>query len=327
MDKLGLAAKLRDAWTPDAIAPAAQLERAGFSRTQLRNCIKFGLLMRLHHGVYLRADEWSAAKSWEQELLRLESHRLSTGGGSLYSHLSAARLHSCWVYRGDGKVHLSKVHLSIAYRSASGNFGPDVAAHHRRIPAERICSVSGKQGNQFRVTDLMQTVVDCARLLPAEEATAIGDSALRQGLRREAAEQLLERTPRAHGTNRARQVIAALDARSESAGESRTRWLLTGWPIEQPELQLEIPTRSGLFRADFGWRSLRLILEFDGKYKYFEFDATAEVLYQERRRERALQEAGWQIFRIEWADLEKPAQLHRRLISAMDRAAAALARR
>lgn len=322
MDRAGLAAKLSDAWLIGAIgavARASQLERVGLSRAQLRNCVKFGLLLRLHYGVYLRAGEWSAAKPWEQELLRLESHRLSTGGGSLYSHLSAARLHGCWIYRGDGRIH-----LTIPYRAASRNFGRDVAAHHRRLPAERICWLSGKSGNRFQVTDLAQTVVDCARLLPAEEAVVIGDSALRSGLQRDDAVQLLQLHPRAHGTNRARGVIAALNARSESAGESRVRWMLAGWPIEQPELQLEIPTRNGLFRADFAWRSLRLAVEFDGKTKYFDFEATGQVLYQERRRERALQEAGWQVLRIDWADLEHPEQLYRRVISAMDRATTAL---
>lgn len=316
MHEAGLTAKLGGAWPIGPIARAAQPERAGLSRAQLRNGVTHGLLLRLHHGVYLRAGEWSAAKPWEQELLRLESHRLSTRNGSLYSHVSAARFHGCWVYRSDRRVH-----LTIPYRAASRNFGNDVAAHHRRLPAQRICSVPGGQGNQFRVTDLTQTVVDCARLLPAEEAVVIGDSALRLGLQREQAEQLLLLHPRAHGTNRARVVLAALDARSESAGESRTRWLLADWPIEQPELQFEIATRSGTFRVDFAWRELRLVLEFDRKTKYFDFDSTGAVLYQERRRERALQEAGWQVLRIEWADLGHPEQLYRRVLSAMERAA------
>ncbi|HEY8295717.1 MAG TPA: hypothetical protein VIG41_10290, partial [Micrococcaceae bacterium] len=68
---------------------------------------------------------------------------------------------------------------------------------------------------------------------------------------------------------------------------------------------------------DFAWPDLMLILEFDGKGKYFDYRPTGEALYEERRRERILMEQGWRFLRIEWADLDRPDELRRRLQAAM----------
>ena len=46
-----------------------------------------------------------------------------------------------------------------------------------------------------------------------------------------------------------------------------------------------------------------MALEFDGKTKYFDYRPTGEVLFAERRREKALMEQGWTFIRIEWKDL------------------------
>ncbi len=57
-----------------------------------------------------------------------------------------------------------------------------------------------------------------------------------------------------------------------------------------------------------------MALEFDGKSKYFDFQPTAEVVFQERRREKALTEMGWTIIRIEWKDLFREQELKARLL-------------
>jgi len=125
--------------------------------------------------------------------------------------------------------------------------------------------------------------------------------------------------PVKRGSARARRVLDALDPRSESAGESRTRLLLPGLAIPQPEPQFSIPTESGTFRADFAWKEYKLILEFDGKYKYFDFRPTDEAVFEERHREKTLMELGWKFIRIEWSDLERPYELQARVVSALGR--------
>ncbi|WP_192476219.1 MULTISPECIES: hypothetical protein [unclassified Arthrobacter] len=85
-------------------------------------------------------------------------------------------------------------------------------------------------------------------------------------------------------------------------------------------LQVQVRTRHGDHRLDFAWRQLLLALEFDGRIKYFAYAPTNQVLFEERRREKALMEDGWQFIRIEWGDLFREAELRRRIASALQRA-------
>lgn len=105
-------------------------------------------------------------------------------------------------------------------------------------------------------------------------------------------------------------------------GETRTRLLLAGFGLPMPSLQVQLRTWLGLHRVDFAWEDIRLILEFDGSTKYFDYRPTAEVLVDERRRENALTEDHWSFIRIQWKDLELPDQLQARLLAAMESARA-----
>lgn len=73
---------------------------------------------------------------------------------------------------------------------------------------------------------------------------------------------------------------------------------------------------------DFAWKDIKLALEFDGRTKYFDYAPTSEVLFQERRREKALMEEGWTFMRIEWKDLFDEGRLKKRVLDAIARAEA-----
>jgi hypothetical protein len=52
------------------------------------------------------------------------------------------------------------------------------------------------------------------------------------------------------------------------------------------------------------WAEARVALEFDGFVKYSgRLGAAPEVLFAEKRRQDALEAAGWLIIRVTWADL------------------------
>ena len=87
-----------------------------------------------------------------------------------------------------------------------------------------------------------------------------------------------------------------------------------------PALQYEIPTSRGLFRADFAWPDLLVILEFDGGSKYFDYRPTSEALLLERQREVALMEVGWTVVRTRWAELMTPEVIVAKLEAAFARA-------
>jgi len=60
-------------------------------------------------------------------------------------------------------------------------------------------------------------------------------------------------------------------------------------------------------------------LEFDGKTKYFDYKPTAEALFQERQREKALTENGWTFVRVTWADLFREHEFKSRILAALQR--------
>jgi very-short-patch-repair endonuclease len=124
----------------------------------------------------------------------------------------------------------------------------------------------------------------------------------------------LDASPVKRGSRRAADLLDVLDARSESAGETRTRLLLYSFGLTRFTPQVDIPTAEGLFRADFADDVARVAIEFDGAGKYFDYKPTGEVLVAERARETALVEAGWRVFRLRWQHLDRPGELRRRLL-------------
>lgn len=70
------------------------------------------------------------------------------------------------------------------------------------------------------------------------------------------------------------------------------RELISRLKLPMPETQVAVQSRAGRHRLDFAWREAKVALEFDGEIKYFDFKPTAEVIFQERRREKALSEDG-----------------------------------
>ncbi|WP_216607416.1 hypothetical protein [Arthrobacter sp. 260] len=105
--------------------------------------------------------------------------------------------------------------------------------------------------------------------------------------------------------------------------ESETPWTaaeLGDRLISGRQVARLVRTRHGNHRLDFAWRQLLLALEFDGRIKYFAYAPTNQELFEERRREKALMEGGWQFIRIEWGDLFREAELRRRIASALQRA-------
>jgi len=106
---------------------------------------------------------------------------------------------------------------------------------NRKVPAEVRAEVDvfwrplapGRIGSA-RVTSPIQTVLDCARWLPFDEALAVADSALRHGSITHAELVGAGGAVRGHGRQDVLRVLDAADARASNAFESvlRGRW---GW--------------------------------------------------------------------------------------------------
>ena len=146
------------------------------------------------------------------------------------------------------------------------------------------------------------------------------DQALRIGADRAVLEGYVKRMTGHRGVVNLRQALELGDPRSESMGESRTRFLLWSENISMPVSQFPVMTDRGLRRLDFAWPDVKVALEFDGRVKYFGSVPTAEAVFDERVRERRLMELGWIFVRLDWRDLEDPAGVKQRIHAAWAKA-------
>ncbi|WP_458111647.1 endonuclease domain-containing protein [Arthrobacter sp. R1-13] len=191
--------------------------------------------------------------------------------------------------------------------------GIDVRTHRLPLDSSDLITLQTADGRDIQVTSMERTVLDCARILHLAAAAVIGDDALRKGADLASMRKKLEESPVKRGSVRAAAVLDALDARSESSGETRTRLLLHSFGFHSFVPQYEIPTSAGLFRADFAYPASRVVIEFDGRAKYGDYKPADQVLLAERRRENALTEEGWIFLRLDWQQLEDPWELRRRV--------------
>lgn len=102
--------------------------------------------------------------------------------------------------------------------------------------------------------------------------------------------------------SRVRTMLAMMDGRSESVGESRLRVMLT---IGGLRLVPQFPISDGgdpFANVDMLVDGTNLCLEFDGRVKY----GSQDVLWREKKREDRIRRRGYGVERVIWADLEKP---------------------
>ena len=213
-----------------------------------------------------------------------------------FSHESAALIWGCSVVGLDGKTHVTQEwHASRR--------GDDALVRHViELPATDRTRHRG-----LPVTTLERTVIDCASSLPGRRALVVLDSALRLGADPELIARLLGARSARRGVRRARSVIVRGDAGAESPGESLTRWEILEAGLPRPACQLEVTTRLGVFRLDIAWPAAKVAVEFDGFVKYSGgFGSAADVVFAEKRRQDALESAGWLIIRVTWQDLNHP---------------------
>jgi hypothetical protein len=118
-------------------------------------------------------------------------------------------------------------------------------------------------------------------------------------------------------SGRVRTLLAFMDGRSQSVGETRLRLFVRslGWAVTP---QLPIEDDGGVFAfADLGVDGSNLLLEFDGQVKYA---SDPKALWKEKRREDRGRRAGYLFERVIWAELGRPRVLCARLTDARARA-------
>lgn len=290
-----------------------QLHESGLNSRAIKLLLRHGKLVRLRYGCYIRASVWEkqSASIRSKQLIHAHAHgTLTTSSGDfVYSHTSAARLHGLFLWDVDDLIH-----VLLRVTPSSERLGKDVRAHTRPYDESEVVTV----GN-LRVSSLERTVVDCAMMLSYQQALVLVDHALRLGADPALIQAMAEVLPGRRGIRNLRRALANTDPRSESAGETLTRELISRLNLPMPEPQVQVNSRSGRYRLDFAWKEKKVALEFDGKTKYFDYKPTAEVLFQERQRENALTEDGWTFVRVKWRDLFREQEFKTRILTALRR--------
>lgn len=230
--------------------------------------------------------------------------------GHWFSHESAAVLWGCDAVGLSGDVHLTQPGRPTVRT-------PGLVRHHGSLPPADRATVHG-----LPVTSLARTLVDCACALSEDRALVVADSGLRLGAGVDRVRSALAERAGRRGIARAREVLALADGRSQSPGETLLRWHLRRAGVPEPDLQVAVPTRLGLFFLDLGWPGPRVGLEFDGFVKYSgELGSTAaEAVFAEKRRQDAVEDRGWRVLRATWDDLRAPDALATRVRRALTRA-------
>ncbi|MEE2522549.1 type IV toxin-antitoxin system AbiEi family antitoxin domain-containing protein [Pseudarthrobacter sp. J75] len=290
-----------------------QLAAAGFTSRSIGRLVQEGGLVRLRRGCYVRGDWWGTLHPDARARVMVHAHSHGTlttsAGGFVYSHTSAARLRKLTLWRADGRIHLTQ-----ETTPSKCTHGAGVVAHTRKLMPEDKSFVAG-----LPCTSLERTVIDCSLMFNVRQALILVDHASHLGADLAALRRRCAALSGRNGVVALRRALELADPLCESAGESLTRELLVRLNIEAPESQFEADSPAGRHRMDFAWPKRKVALEFDGKTKYFDYRPTEEVLFQERRREKALMEMGWVFIRVEWKHLFRETEFKYRVLRAFER--------
>jgi hypothetical protein len=213
------------------------------------------------------------------------------------SHLAAERLAGVLSFRS------AALHHGWSVRTAPGK--PEITVPRgRKVPVERRSDVSVSwrtlpaDGIQEGwVTTPLQTVLDCARVLPLEEALAVADSALRERAvsRAEVAAGLARLPDR--GAAAARRVLTAASPLAANPFESSLRAIALGvrGAVWLPQHPVDIG-HEWLLHPDLAEPTLGIALEAEG----FEFHGKRQALTADCWRYNELTLRGWLLLRFSW---------------------------
>ncbi|MGC1208757.1 MAG: DUF559 domain-containing protein [Ornithinimicrobium sp.] len=289
------------------VASRADFLGVGLSRQRVDRAIAQGDLVRTGRSALVSGDLWRQAAPWERHALRSRSAmRVLRTEPVALSHHSALSVLGVPVYAVDERVHFVRTD-----GRPPRTCGPWV--RHPTVPGEFLIRRDG-----MRTVAASLASLQVADVFGVEAGLVSADAALRAGGTKVDLADALEGGRFGRGIAAARTVAEMADGRMESAGESRTRWLLRvcGLPSSQP--QAVIRGRSGrTARVDFLFREQRTIVEFDGMLKY----DNVQALRDEKQREDWLRELGYEVVRLTWADLANPGRVHSLVLAAFERAA------
>lgn len=295
------------------------LVRQGWSPGDLRGLVRTGRLVRVRRGAYVDAADPGRCTPESRHLLAVRATMPLLADDAVLSHVSAAVLHGLLLWQ----VPIGRVQVTRP-RPSGGRLHPSIRVRTAPLAPHEVVVLEG-----LAVTSAARTLVDVLRGVPFEQGVVLADAALRSGaVSLDAFREALARARGWPGVPSARRVGAFADARSESVGESRSRVAIArvGLPAPRPQLVVTRPGGLVVGRCDFGWEERGVVGEFDGRVKYGrtlrpdDDQDPGDVVFEEKRREDALRDLGWEVARWVWSDLHDFRDAERRLRQCFRRA-------
>ena len=273
-----------------------ELVASGLPRRHIERMIRSGDLVAVRQGAYGRPQSGS-----DDYLAKIDATVGRLGGEPVLGHASAAHLWGLPVPRSEqDRVHVVRDGESVGYRSEWLHI-------HRSTAATEPEHKAG-----YSVTSLARTSIDLVRDLDINQSLAVLDAALRLGASVQELEHEVDLLHGTRGIGKARWALPHADGRSESPGESLSRYLMIANGLPLPELQFVVVDANGVqvARTDFAWPELGIVGEFDGAVKYAADNPSGldpvEVLLLEKARELRIRGCGLWVIRWGWKELMQP---------------------
>jgi very-short-patch-repair endonuclease len=269
---------------PRGIVAATQLYALGFDPAWISRAVARGRLIRLHRGVYAVGH---AALTRQSQLLAAV---LACGPGAVGSHRSAAaayRLLPSWPDEPEVTV------------AANRSSRPGIRTHRAR----RLERTQTTRRDGIPVTTPARTILDLAETAsPTELELALAEGEALRVVYRSTVAAELQRTPGRRGA-RALRALLAQDrvARTRSELERDFLALIRRTDVPEPEMNAWLLG----FQVDGLWPEARLVLELDS----YRFHGTRKAFEDDRRRDTALQIAGYRVIRVTSPRLDRPEAL------------------
>jgi hypothetical protein len=261
----------------------------------MRRLVRQGKLLAVRRGVYTSAGMAAVGASNERRhALQVAAVLASCGFPAVASHRSAALIHGLDLI---GKRQPEAIAVSRSPRGhGSRSLRTGVTVHSAGLHAGHVTVKDG-----IAVTSVARTVVDLARTYSFREGVVVADSALR-GRKTTVPElnAVIADCRRWPGLQRAREVVAFSDHRSDSALESIGRVVFREYGLPPPDLQVWVGGDLAIVgRADYLWPQHRTIAEADGAVKY----ATVGKAVAQLDRDVRLREAGFEVVHFTWQEI------------------------
>jgi very-short-patch-repair endonuclease len=258
-----------------------QLLDAGLSRNQIDGRVKYGLLRRVHVGVY-QFGPVSPPHARERAAL------LACNGGVI-CHWSAAAL---WPVLPEQRAQ-NRVDVLLRTRQ-HGGARPGICVHRGILADDEVTDIDG-----IPVTTLARTLLDLGSMSARDLERAFGAGERMQPDLRDQLTTLLARYPKRRGTGALRMLLAdpSSGTFTRSEAEERLLELVRAANLPRPELNAVLFG----YEVDCLWRDAGLVVEVDG----FAFHSSQHAFVRDRRRDSVLIAAGMQVLRLTWHQLTR----------------------